>query len=151
MTPQSYGRQVEHQLADTYHWGTQKGSGNRWYHPSDSWNQRYQIEVKTFSRPVMRLNLLKVWQKIEREARLVGREPLIVVARNVHEAWGIFPVWDVVHQPFQFVQGCRAWNVAPYCDGDTHTVCWEGKLPPRFPLIWQVKPLEEVEDIVDIH
>ena len=152
MTPQVYGRYVEAQLAEHYHWGHQRGSGNRWYHPSDTWNQRYQMEVKTYSRLPMRLNLDKVWHKIAQEAQHVGREPLIVVARNAEEAWGVYPVWELpLKVPFQFVRGVRAWNVAPYCDIKSHIVYWEGEIPPRFPLIWMVQPLEEVEDIVDGH
>lgn len=152
LTAQQYGRYVEERLAERFGWHLQRGSGNWWHHPSDAFNDRYQIEVKTFADPGhMRLNLAKVWTKIRQEAILVGREPLIVVALSVYSAWGVLPAWDwsISAQPVENVQGYRAWRIRPYCDKRRHRVYFEGELPPRFPVVWDVVPLEEVEDIGD--
>ena len=149
MTPQMYGRLVEAQLAEDYGWVHQKGSGNLWHKPSDAWNTRWQIEVKTVpSLEKAKVALYSVWQKIAQEAQFCGREPLLVVALSRFTAWGMFPLYDLSSPPDMWinVRGMKSFRVGPHCR-ETPTYVVFGEEIERFPYLWEICPLDMVEGI----
>jgi hypothetical protein len=151
MTPQMYGRLVEAQLAEDYGWEHQKGSGNQWHKPGDAWNDHWQIEVKTVpGLEKAKVELYTVWNKITQEARLQGREPLLVVALSRFTAWGMFPLYDLSSPPDVWfnVRGMKSFHVGPYCR-ETPTYVAFGEEIERFPYLWEICPLDMVEAIRD--
>ena len=71
-------RKLEDKTAKEFKGRRHAGSGNRWYNPGDVSNDKYLIENKATARESFSISV-KLWEKIEREALLSRRIPLLSI------------------------------------------------------------------------